>query len=114
MRRWWSAVAAFSVLMPIRAAAQDFASTGAGTRSMAVFVDEFIPSEMERRHIPGAVFILVSGGQLTIERGFGGADLASRRPVDPHSTIFSVGSVSKIVTATAALQLVEQGRVNLT
>jgi CubicO group peptidase (beta-lactamase class C family) len=76
-------------------------------------VDEFIPSEMGRRHIPGAVFVLVSGGQLIIARGYGVADLASRRPVDPHSTVFGVGSVSKIVTATAALQLVEQGRVDL-
>jgi CubicO group peptidase (beta-lactamase class C family) len=54
---------------------------------------------------------LVSGGQLTIAKGYEVADLASRQPVDPHSTIFGVGSLSKIVTATAALQLVEQGRV---
>jgi CubicO group peptidase (beta-lactamase class C family) len=114
MKSCWPVIAAVFVLMTTRAAAQDPSSTGASTRSMAVFVDEFIPSEMERRHIPGAVFVLVSAGQLTIARGFGVADLASRRPVDPHSTIFGVGSVSKIVTATAALQLVEQGRLDLT
>ena len=82
--------------------------------AVAAFVENLFPSEMSKRHIPGAVFVLVSGGQVAIARGFGFADLASGRPVDPNRTIFGVGSVSKLVTATAALQLVELGRLDLT
>jgi len=69
---------------------------------------------MARRQIPGAVFVLVSGGELIVSRGFGAAQLESRRLVDADHTVFRVASVSKVITATAALQLVEQGSLELT
>src|SRR5688500_3725849 len=81
--------------------------------SLAAFVDGFLPSEMAKRHIPGAVVVFVSGGEVAVARGCGVADLESRRPVGPERTIFRIASVSKVVTATAALQLVEQGRLDL-
>jgi CubicO group peptidase (beta-lactamase class C family) len=84
------------------------------TGSIAAFADDFLPVEMAKRHIPGAVFVLVAEGQPAVVRGFGFADLESKRPVEPDRTIFRVASVSKVVTATAALQLVEQGRLDLT
>jgi CubicO group peptidase (beta-lactamase class C family) len=50
-------------------------------------------------------------------RGYGyadtGGDGGDPRPVDPRETLFRVGSVSKLATATAVLQLVEQGEVDL-
>ena len=109
-------IAVFSVgVFALPASAQGPSSTGKlDTNAVAAFVENLFPSEMSKRHIPGAVFVLVSGGQVAIARGFGFADLASRRPVDPNRTLFGVGSVSKLVTATAALQLVEQDRLDLT
>ena len=83
------------------------------TSAAAAFVDSFLPTEMAKRHIPGAVFVLISAGEVALVRGFGFADLASKRAVDPDRTIFRIASVSKVVTATAALQLVEQGRLDL-
>jgi CubicO group peptidase (beta-lactamase class C family) len=62
---------------------------------------------------PGAVFVFVAGGEIAIARGFGAAQLEPRRPVDPDLTRFRLASVSKAITATAALQLVEQGRLDL-
>ena len=82
--------------------------------AVASFADGFFPEEMARRHIPGAVFVFVSGGKLAIARGFGAAQLEPWRAVDPDRTGFRLASVSKVVTATAALQLVEQGRLDLT
>ncbi|MET0190040.1 MAG: serine hydrolase domain-containing protein, partial [Pseudonocardia sediminis] len=41
------------------------------------------------------------------------SDDSGPRPVDPDRTLFRVGSVSKVFTATAVLQLVEQGRIDL-
>jgi CubicO group peptidase (beta-lactamase class C family) len=82
--------------------------------SLAAFADGFLPSEMARRHIPGAVLVVVSGDRVVAARGFGMADLESGRTVDADRTLFRVASVSKIVTTTAALQLVERGRLDLT
>jgi CubicO group peptidase (beta-lactamase class C family) len=47
------------------------------------------------------------------ERGFGYADVAKRQPVDPAHTLFRPGSVSKLVTWTAVMQMVEQGKIEL-
>jgi CubicO group peptidase (beta-lactamase class C family) len=81
--------------------------------AVSAFADEFVPKEMARRHIPGAVFVFVSNGGTAIARGFGAAQLEPYRPVDPDLTVFRLASVSKTITATAALQLVEQGSIDL-
>jgi CubicO group peptidase (beta-lactamase class C family) len=50
-------------------------------------------------------------------RGYGladtGTDGSPARPVDPDETLFRIGSVSKVVSATAIMQLVEQGDLDL-
>ncbi|HZW03629.1 MAG TPA: serine hydrolase domain-containing protein, partial [Anaerolineaceae bacterium] len=46
-------------------------------------------------------------------KGYGYADLDRQIPVDPARTLFRVGSVSKLYTWTAVMQLVEQGRLDL-
>jgi CubicO group peptidase (beta-lactamase class C family) len=79
----------------------------------AAFANEFFPHEMARRHIPGAVFVFVFGGEIAIARGFGWAQLEPRRAVDPDGTVFRLASVSKAITATAAMQLVEQKQIDL-
>ena len=81
--------------------------------AVAAFADEFFPRELARRQIPGGVFVFVSGGDIALARGFGVAQLEPRRPVDPDRTVFRLASVSKVITATAALQLVEQTRIGL-
>jgi CubicO group peptidase (beta-lactamase class C family) len=81
--------------------------------AVAAFADEFLPNEMARRHIPGLVLVFVCGGDTAITRGFGAAQLEPRRPVDPERTVFRLASVSKTITATAALQLVERGLIDV-
>jgi CubicO group peptidase (beta-lactamase class C family) len=68
---------------------------------------------MAKRHIPGAVLAVVHEGHVVLVRGFGFDDLESRRGVDPDRTRFSLASVTKVVTATAALQLIERGQLDL-
>jgi CubicO group peptidase (beta-lactamase class C family) len=63
--------------------------------------------------IPGGVVVIVKDGQIVTERGFGYADLEARRPVDPQTTLFRPGSVSKLVTWTAVMQQVEAGKIDL-
>jgi CubicO group peptidase (beta-lactamase class C family) len=71
---------------------------------VARFADEFFPREMPRRRIPGLVFVFVSSGEITVARGYGAAELASQRRVDPDRTRFRLASVSKPITANCRTQ----------
>ncbi|HET9475470.1 MAG TPA: serine hydrolase [Steroidobacteraceae bacterium] len=78
-----------------------------------VWLDGFLPYALRTGDIPGAVVTIVKDGQILTARGFGFADREKRTPVDPERTLFRPGSVSKLVTWTAAMQLVEQGKLDL-
>lgn len=77
------------------------------------WLDGIVPAGIERAGIAGAAVAVVRDGQVLTSRGFGHADTATGEAVDPARTLFRVGSVAKVVTATAVLQLVEQGRIDL-
>jgi CubicO group peptidase (beta-lactamase class C family) len=81
--------------------------------SLAAFVDGVMQGLMQARHVPGAVALMVQDGRVTFERGYGLADPGTGRPIDPEKTLFRVASISKLITATAAMQLVEQGKLDL-
>lgn len=80
---------------------------------LAALLDSVLPAAMAERHIPGAVFVLVQDGRVVLSKGFGFADVERRRPVSPDSTIFMIGSISKVFTATAVMQLADRGRLDL-
>ena len=63
--------------------------------------------------IPGAVVLVIRNGEVAYKSGFGFADIDQRKPVDPAKTRFRVGSISKLFTATAVMQLVEAGKLDL-
>lgn len=75
--------------------------------------EDWFASEMERLHVPGAVFVLVDGGEITLARGYGYADLQERSPADPEKTVFRIASISKLFTSAAVMQLHERGRLSL-
>jgi CubicO group peptidase (beta-lactamase class C family) len=77
------------------------------------WLDGFMPSSLARGDIAGAVVVIVKDGQVLTQRGFGYADIAARKRVDPAKTLFRVGSTSKLFTWTAVMQLVEQGKIDL-
>lgn len=77
------------------------------------FADAFFAEKMAEYHIPGATFVLVKDGEILLAKGYGFADLENRTPVIPSETIFCVGSVGKLFTSTAVMQLVERGLVDL-
>lgn len=57
--------------------------------------------------------VVVKDGRVVFSKGRGYADDEGLRPVVPDESIFRAASVSKLVTATAVLQLAEQGRLAL-
>ncbi len=88
--------------------------TGLGDpRELETFLDGVIGKQMQGDHIPGAAVSVVKDGQLLFAKGYGSADLQAGKPVNAQTTLFRIGSVSKLFTATAVLQLAEQGKLNL-
>ncbi len=77
------------------------------------FLDALIPSQLRNRDIAGAVVSVVKDGQVLFQKGYGYADLEAKKPVVPDQTLFRPGSISKLFTATAVMQLVEQGKLDL-
>jgi CubicO group peptidase (beta-lactamase class C family) len=77
------------------------------------FLDALIPSQLRNRNIAGAVVSVVKDGQVLFQKGYGYADFEAKKPVLPAQTLFRPGSISKLFTATAAMQLVEQGKLDL-
>lgn len=77
------------------------------------WLDGYMPYALRSADIPGAVVAVVKDGRILTARGFGYADLAHRTPVDPERTLFRPGSVSKLFTWTAVMQMVEQGKLDL-
>ncbi|HZC01558.1 MAG TPA: serine hydrolase domain-containing protein, partial [Gammaproteobacteria bacterium] len=80
---------------------------------LEAFLDELLGKEMEENHIPGAAVSVVKDGKLFFAKGYGSADIENKIPVDPEQTIFHVGSVGKLFTWTAVMQLVEEGKLDL-
>jgi CubicO group peptidase (beta-lactamase class C family) len=76
------------------------------------FLDEFIPREMERAHVPGLVIVVVQGDEVLLSKGYGYADIENEIPMTSQTAV-RAGSVSKSLTATAVIQLVEQGILDL-
>ena len=77
------------------------------------FLDALIPSQLRNRNIAGAVVAVVKDGQVLFQKGYGYADFEAKKPVLPDQTLFRPGSISKLFTATAVMQLVEQGKLDL-
>jgi CubicO group peptidase (beta-lactamase class C family) len=112
----WRAGATLAVLAlcALQAAAQPVASQAPLTKSdVESWLDGLIPYSIDRGDIAGGVVVVVKDGQILAEKGYGYADVAKKTPVDPEQTLFRPGSISKLFTATAVMQLVEQGKLNL-
>ncbi len=77
------------------------------------WLDGYMPYALARGDIAGAVVVVVKDGQVLTQRGYGFADVEKRKPVSPDTTLFRPGSVSKLFTWTAVMQLVEQGKIDL-
>ncbi len=80
---------------------------------LETFLDGVISVQLTDDHIPGATVAVVKDGRLFFARGYGDADLQHGKLVSADTTLFRVGSVSKLFTWTAVMQLAEQGKVDL-
>jgi CubicO group peptidase (beta-lactamase class C family) len=75
-------------------------------------LDTAILDVMDRQGIPGAAFAFAWQGKLLFAKGYGWANVTTGEAVTPK-TSFGLASLSKTLTAVAALKLVEQGKLSL-
>jgi len=95
-------------------------SFGDGSLIQAIDPDQYlvadlstnISAQMQAAKVPGLSIALIEDGKIVWVEGFGEANLITGKPVT-EDTIFDVASISKAITAYAALGLVERGVLSL-
>jgi CubicO group peptidase (beta-lactamase class C family)/D-alanyl-D-alanine dipeptidase len=98
----WSSLAAGQAVVPPRS----------GLEASAEKIEAFIREEMKVHDLPAVSIALVEGKQVVWARGFGLARPKEKVPADAE-TVYRVGSVSKLFTDLAVMQLVERGELDL-
>lgn len=91
---------------PVRIGPQD-------PKEVEQFADQFFNRPEIKESMAGAAFVVVKGDKVLLNKGYGYADVEKKLPVDPNRTVFRVASISKVITATAVMQLAEQGKIDL-
>jgi CubicO group peptidase (beta-lactamase class C family) len=80
---------------------------------LEAFFDGFLPQQIEKADIAGAVIAVVKDGKPIFEKGYGYSDVETKKPISPQDTLFRPGSISKTFTWTAVMQQVELGKLDL-
>ncbi|HEY6148294.1 MAG TPA: serine hydrolase domain-containing protein, partial [Thermoanaerobaculia bacterium] len=75
-------------------------------------VESAIAATIQTHRVPGLSAAVVQDGELRWSKGYGFADLENFVPFTA-TTVHRLGSVSKTMTAVAAMQLAERGRLDL-
>jgi CubicO group peptidase (beta-lactamase class C family) len=82
------------------------------SKEKRIHIGSAVSSFLTSTHVPGVSIAVVENGQYEWATGFGFADLENNAPASEH-TLFRLASISKSLTATAALQLWERGQLDL-
>ena len=75
-------------------------------------LDVFIAAKMDEAGIAGMGAAILVDRRIAWAKGYGYADLASRRPFTPD-TVINIGSISKTVTGAAMMRAVQDGKLAL-
>lgn len=75
-------------------------------------VDQSIQSFIRKAKIRGASLAVVKDGSIVYAKGYGYANTQDKTPVEPYH-LFRIASVSKLITATGIMQLVQNGQLSL-
>ena len=77
------------------------------------FFDGIISTHMKENKSPSGTISLVYRDRIIFSKGYGYQDIEKNIPVIVDQTMFRPGSVSKLLTWTAVMQLKEQGKLDL-
>lgn len=102
-------------LFPLASLAQEkpISQGPANPAELEAFIDGIMAVHLATNHVAGATIAVVKDGKLFFAKGYGYADVKNKKPVLADRTMFRPGSVSKLFTWTAVMQLYEQGKIDL-
>lgn len=102
------------LILPAAGADTSISKSGpTSTQEVEAFMDSFFNSASIKPYLTGAVVSVVRDKSVLLNKGYGYSNLAKRTPVDANTTQFRVASISKTFTATAIMQLRDQGKLSL-
>ena len=83
------------------------------TTDLESFMDGLLTAVLKEKNIAGATLAVIVDGKVTLTKGYGFADIDKQIPVDPKTTLFRIGSITKLFVWTAVMQQVALGKLNL-
>jgi CubicO group peptidase (beta-lactamase class C family) len=89
------------------------ASLALTAANLARVIDPVMEQWIDRRKGPGAVVVVVKRDAEVFAKGYGFADIEARKPFTADATLVRPGSVSKLFTGIAVMQLLDAGRLDL-
>jgi len=81
--------------------------------NLASVVDPLMTEWIDKHHGPGAVVVVVTRDGPVFAKGYGFADIDAKKPFTVGATLVRPGSISKLFTGIAVMQLVDEGRLDL-
>ena len=80
---------------------------------LARFLNTTMAEQLENYGIAGATVAVVKDGKLFYAHGYGYADVEHKTPVNANVSVFQIGSITKLFTWTAVMQLVQKRKIDL-
>jgi D-alanyl-D-alanine carboxypeptidase len=112
MKRLSLAICVVVVTSMLQAQSRSAVATDPDVLAAQRLFTAWLDGQMISRHLPGVAIGVVADQELIWSKGFGFADTATKVPMTPQ-TKFRMASHSKLFTATAIMQLREQGKLRL-
>ena len=115
LNRWLTGLTCFLVLLLSGCASippVPKTTTRGDYEAIKQYLSAVILKDLSKYNVQGLSIALVDDQKVVWAKGFGYADVANRVPATAD-TIYRIGSISKVVTATEIMRLAEQGKVDL-
>lgn len=111
-KRWIALVVMFWLVVPVAADTNEFLARHPKVGEVITLLNLWIEEQLAYQQLPGLAIGVVYDQELVWAKGYGFSDLDEQIAVTPE-TLFRIGSVTKVFTATAVLQLRDAGKLRL-
>src|SRR5262245_24252829 len=100
------------VVLPMTITIANNAAQAQDRTRAGALIDQKLREAVERQQVPGVVALVTDRKGVVYQGAFGVADVATGRPLTADA-LFRIASMTKAITSTALMQLVEQGKLTL-